>query len=395
MSVRSQIAILLFAVCLVAGRFGLDRWGIDIGIMGEPRWWLLGILIGLLAVSPVRVEWTRRLTLYFSALLLYVTYVIVSTLWTPDAIQAVQQIEDLPLLLLLLATVPFVFGEAPIKGAEFFLEISFFISFAFALIGLVGGSSGAENRLSVMGGGPNVYARIMAVGVFAAMYLWTKRGRFYWLLPIPFMAAAAVLSGSRGGVISLMAGVGILLLATQRPSRLLKFVAVILILSAVPAYLYSEKLDDIITKRFMSTYQNQNYGAREFIYPSAIRVFEKHLFFGAGADGFRQEGGAGEFYAHNLFLEAAAEGGLLGLILLMLVLLQSPLPFARKMPLEGRFVAGTGIALFLAQMTSGTYYDARQMWTAGVLGVMLLNQEPAQYVVVKRRAITVSAAPMR
>jgi len=391
MSVRSRVAVLLFTACLQAGRFGLDRFGINIGLFGEPRWWLIAMLLGTVLLAPAQVLWSGRLKLFYVSLLLYLSFVITSALWTPDADRALEQIEDIPLLILLMGSMPLVFGENPQASVQFFLKLLYWIATLFGVLGLVMGSRAADGRLSVLGGGPNVYARIMEMGVFAAIYLWTRTGKVRWLITIPFLCAAAVLSGSRGGIISLLAGVGVLMLTTQKPGRLLKFVAVMMILSALPIYLYADRLEMIVATRFVETYQKQNIGGREFIYPHAVDTFKKHVLVGAGVDGFRQTGGAGLFYAHNMFLEVAAEGGLVGLALMFSVLLQCGSAFRHSVSLEGKVMAGTFVALFLSQMTSGTYYDARQMWTSAMLAVMLV---PVELHALQPRSTLLNPPPM-
>ena len=90
------------------------------------------------------------------------------------------------------------------------------------------------------------------------------------------------------------------------------------------------------------------------------------MFAGAGLDGYYAEIGHGLTieYPHNFFVASAAEGGLVGISLLLVAtwhLVRAAL-HTKPMSTEGLFLLLAGGFVMFASMFSGDYYDSRMAW---------------------------------
>lgn len=231
---------------------------------------------------------------------------------------------------------------------------------------------GAQNRYSAPGGGPNVFVRVMIVGALAALCRYRTSGRMWWLAFIPFFAVGALLSGSRGGLLSaaivfLLAGIPVFRSLGLRWAVLclltvpLTTVAVLEVLSrgtAVFQFLRDRYLTQTLTARYGS--------GRDTIAEQALAVFSRHPWLGAGLDGYyaSQSVGPRFEYPHNLVLATLAETGLVGGTLLAAALIAFGVSASRARPVPDNalFFLIAGVYLFFASMFSGDYYDSRMMW---------------------------------
>ena len=67
---------------------------------------------------------------------------------------------------------------------------------------------GAGARLAVLGGGPNVFARLMGMLALGALYFWYRRGQAWLWIPVAAAGVVlALLTGSRGGSLAIIGGV--------------------------------------------------------------------------------------------------------------------------------------------------------------------------------------------
>jgi O-antigen ligase len=112
------------------------------------------------------------------------------------------------------------------------------------------------------------------------------------------------------------------------------------------------------------------------LFKLAFGLFMRRPFFGTGVNGFYVETnrGSGERDVHNLPLAVAAEGGAIGLLLLINAFVQLRHEFAKiprsERSLEARAVGYCAIFVGGACLFSGDYYDARLMWVLLVLAAV-------------------------
>jgi len=130
-----------------------------------------------------------------------------------------------------------------------------------------------------------------------------------------------------------------------------------------------------LNERFIQQTLVQGYSSgRVSISEQVIGLFQEHIWFGVGLDGYYGLLGqySGTEYPHNLFLASAAEGGLLGVTLVavaVIALIRVALK-RRPLSLNTLFAGLAGILLLVASQFSGNYYDSRMMWFFFVLAAV-------------------------
>ena len=229
---------------------------------------------------------------------------------------------------------------------------------------------GAQGRYAAFGGGPNVFVRVVVVGALAALLIYLRDGRVLALLTVPFLAAGAVLSGSRGGLVAAAAVVVVGAIPIMRRLGVKRSVwAGTLTGIGLWALLVvgGSSTLEFLQQRFIQQTLVQGYSSgRVTISEQVMALFQQHMWFGVGLDGYYglvgQFGGAE--YPHNLFLASAAEGGLVGVALVgcaIVAMLKAGLK-RRPISLNTLFCWLSGILLLVASQFSGDYYDSRMMW---------------------------------
>ena len=112
----------------------------------------------------------------------------------------------------------------------------------------------------------------------------------------------------------------------------------------------------------------QFFSYRDVLFLEAIRAGLQNPVFGLGLAGFEEVGTWGG-YPHNMFLEAFAEGGLPGLLLLCLPFVRYLARWLRGMGL-GDFADGGGLGLLVVSSSiSGDLFDARGVFLLLLMAV--------------------------
>ena len=168
--------------------------------------------------------------------------------------------------------------------------------------------------------------RAAAEGVIIAVYLIltsdSLKLRRLAMVSLAPLAVAVTASGSRGPVIALVIGLiplFALLLSDERArKRILSvavgvFAAVVVVSVSVPGSALSRSLSDFTSGSGISS------DGRNSLLNTASHLIASHPLYGVGTGGFAAF--STELYPHNIFLESAAELGVVGLALVSLVLL--------------------------------------------------------------------------
>jgi O-antigen ligase len=238
-----------------------------------------------------------------------------------------------------------------------------------------------SGRWAAFGGGPNVYVRVMVLGILASAYFYFRAGgRLAWLISVPPFFVAALASGSRGGLLALAITTAIAvpsLWPTIRSLRFVKALAALVALCAATWSVVGDTITSLLQNRLVTTTLQQRYASdRDVLYEKGFEVFVERPIIGSGVHGFYAitNLGPGERYVHNLFLAVAAEGGAVGLILMFIALgalrhEYRRVPVARR-SLAARAAAYSGIFIAGASLFSGDYYDTRLMWILFVLAAI-------------------------
>jgi O-antigen ligase len=366
-----RFVLLAVFVVLLGGRFTLDRLG------AYPAWdlrWLGGGAVAALGYVWVttareRTQPAARVGAFGIFFLVWAGWLLFSSLWAPSAARLASYVPDLVLLLLLVGTAWAVANRIHPRGVQSLWWWLFASGLIYAAAAVVQGPD-VQGRYAALGGGPNVFVRVMALAAVAAMFLAVVWRRHWALVGIPVFVAGALLSGSRGGLLSLAAIVlvgGVPLWrrmsAKMRGSLVLAAVAggMLVPFFVEPAWftgLQQRLVEQTLVQRYDS--------GRSEILVGAWRLFGEHPVAGAGLDGYYALIGslAGWEYPHNLVLATAAEGGLLGLVALLGALAAAGATLQAARPLGADALGFSLCALFMliASMFSGDYYDSRFAW---------------------------------
>lgn len=362
----------LLALFQLLGRSQAERF-INVG---EAGWYLelrLWVLVGLstwliaLATAGIKRFDTRGVGTFGRMFVLFLGYMVITGLWAPDPIRAATKAYDLLFVIwsciLTVATMRTSGVRATIDG--FWGGILVF-TLVMAVIGAVASvvSWVPIGRFSVLSGGPNVLGRNMGLLALASLHLVfdaRRARRVIGMAASPVAALLVLLSGSRGAMLALCLGVIVYLFVHRLDRRVLVSLVAVAILGAAVAT--ATRFGGLAVALFRDRvlillFVEQFFSYRDVLFLEAIRAGLQNPIFGLGLAGFEEVGTRGG-YPHNMFLEAFAEGGLPGLILLCLPFLKYVRRWRSGMgPGDLLTVAGLGL-LVVSSSLSGDLFDAR------------------------------------
>ena len=365
---------LILMLIAIGGRFTLDRAGfpdlawVDLRVVGLAAG--LAVLIADIARRPRREPSGPRREGWLVATVLFFVYQIASGLWAPAAARVGPQTVDLVLMAALtVALYLYAIGD-PALVVRYTFWLFYLAGIVFALAALFVNGPGEQGRYSAFGGGPNVFVRIQILGIISAIALYLPSRRKWLLLAVPLFVLAAVLSGSRAGLLA-GAAVGAAALVKQR--RRIRAGTVVaaclgLVVAGVVAWQFAPAaFTSLFEERFVQQTVQQHYlSDRTSIWQQAVKLAVEHPFAGAGLDGFYGTIGInqGVEYPHNYLLGVAAEGGLLGLALLgaAIALWAATVRGGGLRPRETGLAVAAAVFVALSSLFSGDYYDARLAW---------------------------------
>jgi len=165
--------------------------------------------------------------------------------------------------------------------------------------------------------------------------------------------------------------------------RTLRALGVILAFSLPVYYLVGGLLFNFVQSRFLEeTLAGKYTSGRPQLLQETSSLFWSQPAIGVGLDGYYGKVGSvvGVSYPHNLVAAVAAEGGILGLLLLGNVFVRWGKTFRRAAPLtlDTRSCIVGAVFVFSASMFSGDYYDARFGWIFLLLGSVSAAQDFAE-----------------
>lgn len=393
-SSRALLApLLVLLVIAYGGRYGLERatpgadlppWltGLDLRVL------VLPILVALVVHElgrrraapisatrgsrdgvPVREGW-------LVAALVFFLYQLGSALWAPEGSRVGAVALDVVATAVLTLSAYLLargHGRQTGRATLWFLWVT---ACVYAVAALVAGP-GDQGRFSAFGGGPNVFVRVEVLGLIALAGL-LAIGAPRWLgASIPLLSVAAVLSGSRGGLVTgaVVAAVALVVLGRHARARAaaVALTAVTLVAGgAVAAALLFPPFADLVTERFVDQTLESGYTSqRPQIWAAAVALAAAQPLIGAGLDGFYGAVGRslGVEYPHNVALAVLAEGGLVGAALLAVTVVGWVAATSARRPwgpVSSALVAAAGYVV-VASAFSGDYYDARLAWCFAAL----------------------------
>jgi O-antigen ligase len=391
---RPGVVVLIGFLALLAGHFTLDRIGLTVPVVNDTR-----VIIFVAFLTAFCLEASNAGTSFaikssvgrrcLYCILVLFGYQAVSVSWAPAGSELTGAVGDLMAAAVLLV-VYWILAEWDSDGVvEKTLGCLLAAGIVYFLVAASGRGHDPSGRWAALGGGPNVFVRIMVLASIAAGYFYLKSGgRVVWLLPIPAFITGALSSGSRGGVAAALLTILVAvpsMLPRLRVGRAVSVAITALILAAITWLVIGDSISQLVRDRFVTTTFEQRYTSdRDVLYSTAFDLFKDNPIVGVGMNGFYEltNGGVGEMYVHNLPLAVAAEGGLIGLLLLGTAFYALRRGYAvtplRQRTIQSRAAAYCGIFVGGASLFSGNYYDARLMWIFLILAAVGSSARPTE-----------------
>ncbi len=227
--------------------------------------------------------------------------------------------------------------------------------------------TGVQRLVTPLGGGPNVFARLAGLLTIAGANYGTRGAKWaLWYVPAALGVVLILATGSRGGLLA--TSVGLLAMAEargvfRRRGILPAVLLVGLIVGGVSVTRYWDKAVSVFQQRVVEmTFEKGDDAGRIILYRQAWRLGTAAPFFGAGLGGFHARNPIGE-YPHNMFLEAFAEGGLVGVVLLGAVVVVGLRQLAPHRHTDlGTVTWAAFVTLAVASQFSGDFYDTRLLF---------------------------------
>jgi O-antigen ligase len=317
--------LMLFLIA-IGGRYTLDRAGFT--TLGWVDLRVVGLLVALI-VLVVDIARRPRLRIggrhegWLIAVLLFFLYQLGSGLWSPPGARIGEKTLDI----ILMAAFTIAFYLYALGDPERVVRTTFLLFYigaiVFALGALIGGP-GEQGRYSAFGGGPNVFVRIQILGVISAIALFAFHRKLLVFAAVPLFLLAAVLSGSRAGLLAGAAIGGAALLRLRKRLRSGPVAATLVGLTVAGAAIWTfapPAFVSLIQDRFVEQTVKEHYTSdRTGIWQGAWHLAVDHPLIGTGLDGFYGLIGInqGIEYPHNYVLGVAAEGGAVGILLLLI-----------------------------------------------------------------------------
>lgn len=373
---REKVAGGLLAMYVLCGRWGVERLfgaegrSLDDApvTLTELRYW---IVLSLLATAFVdrgqRVAVGSRsgVRLFSLAVFLLFIYLLLTALWSPDgSIALIKVVDVLIMAAASLAVHKLVTGARAAEARAGFWAAVLGFAGALAFLALYQAAMEGAERLAVLGGGPNVFGRIMALLCLSGLYFWRRSGSLLYVAASVLGTMLTVLTGSRGCLVALLAGVVVFFAVERVKLRRLALFGV-----AAGAVGLAAFTATAVGRRAIATYderinrlliQERYTAGRGDLYQLAFDMGLQRPGLGHGLNAFRALGYAN--YCHNFFLELFSEGGVAALSLFALacsLLLRRAVVLGGS--LDGASVAGLAFILLAAQF-SGDLYDNRAVF---------------------------------
>ncbi|MCO7193204.1 O-antigen ligase [Pseudonocardia sp. McavD-2-B] len=377
----SVVLLLGLFVFALMGRFTLDRLGfadeadLDLRLVGAPVVAAAVLLWRYRPGVPGRSGgWPRPAT----ASLVLFTALALTAFWAPYGARVGDRLTDLLGLVLLVVCVTVVAVDDPVRARRTILVALLLAGVVYAGAGLLSGDTNVQGRTVAFGGGPNVFIRVVGLGLVATVTLAVSTRRRVLLLPVPLLVTAAVLSGSRGGLAAIaVAGAAAVVLSRRHLSvrGVLTVLAAVPLLGAALLAVADPATVEVLRRRFVEDlFVTDQFSGRPELFAQTLDLFLTHPLVGGGLDAYFVAFGRSEdlSYPHNLVLEVAATGGVIALGLLAGVAVSVVRAWRRIGALSADQVGLLCAAVLVAaaSMTSGDLYDTRFLWIFALLAVL-------------------------
>jgi O-antigen ligase len=167
--------------------------------------------------------------------------------------------------------------------------------------------------------------RTAAIGVLISLALilggFSRRISLVGYVSLPFLAVALLASGSRGPVVALLAAlvvlVGLVMQNRQLRWRLAQIGVGVVVALVVAALIVPSSAVDRSASFLFGNTSGLSSNGRTQLWHTALSLFYSHFLTGVGTGGFANYAPPPVVYPHNIVLEAGAELGVLGVVVLV------------------------------------------------------------------------------
>ena len=234
-------------------------------------------------------------------------------------------------------------------------------------------------RLAILAGGPNVFARIIGTGALSSILLFNlcsskRRRRWIYLVGLPLAATAIILAGTKAVLAGMMLAVMAMFSTGNLRQRSLRIALLLLALSALPLLTHSRvrnlpKDGGIVRLLRLPDWDDPegSFGSRLRYLGGSLEIIREAPWFGVGTGAWGPRSGLGnsESYPHNILVEILTELGLVGLVLVCLPMVRFPRGDARA-GVEARVLRfgllGLVVFWLVNVQLSGDLVDSRSLW---------------------------------
>tara|TARA_B100001758_G_scaffold247953_1_gene269024 strand:+ start:7357 stop:8526 length:1170 start_codon:yes stop_codon:yes gene_type:complete len=320
-NIYTWIFTLLASAMVAIGRMydeRLEFMGVNYSILLSVCYILSSIPL-LLSIKSIKLNSVKRLLYYFLFILFFS-----SLLWLVYGFIEYGVLKYLNFVILIIPLLVIIMEKFDYNDVQrlFTIIISFIIFLSLIGLTIVAGSN---ERLSVLGGGPIVFARWMIIGVFILFF--RKKNNVHWIL-IPFFIVLSLAAGSRGPIFSLFCTFFIYIILTFQKT-IIRIVSVALILTMVLYFsgVFNEVVDLGRTDRLVTKDSTSKNVRIKFAKRSVETIINYPFGVGIGnwqtyCNKLRPYHLLAHEYPHILVLEVFTEMGFVGGILLLLLLLK-------------------------------------------------------------------------
>jgi len=283
------------------------------------------------------------------------------------------------------------------KERDFYiLAVSFFLTsallFMIALPQLITFNS---ERIAVLGGGPNVFGRLMFFGLISCIYLIscdmklniTKKNakrKYLFFIGITMFSLGIVISGSRsvyiGTILSLLFYSSYFISKNTNVMKIIKLFSIFILGFSLFALIFKDKLIFFYNYRMKYLFSDLDGGtsvlAREIMKEEAKNFFLENPILGLGISGFR-ELSIYKIYPHNIFYEFISELGITGGLIFISLIFYSIILMKRN-PLSKNetykelslpLLSSMFIFILISSQFSGDFFDNRLVF----VGLLLIE----------------------
>ena len=308
---------------------------------------LLILLITVIVSIPIMLQWCRYINrstyLTMAVFTAFVLWIGLSWLWSPGHAYAMKKIILTFGLCLPLYLWGIVIGNNP-KRFNRFIKLLFTFTLVYTLLSLIWYFEHySDHWIKLFGSDPVSISRITALGLLISTYylFFIKKAHWIWWIVILFAVLlfgyttlATVKKGAFIAAILVSLFQYVIFLRTSKEKLIIKILPLFALLLLACALLFSIlffNLHDLSPVIFRTVweyshwpFQQTSFGVRIMLYVKALHMFAHHFWVGAGIGAFPiyAHSKLNFKYPHNVFLEVAAELGIVGLALLISIIVR-------------------------------------------------------------------------